>query len=309
MSLGIKIPRNALAKAAKEYAENPNAGQDAQLEPGSYLGVIKGMRGVETSKGPQLVMDVIVGGDCDPAVKGGKVTIWFSFDEDRVVHLLRQLTNLGYDVDDLDEKKLTVIAKEIKEAKHVVRLKASTSKDGDYVNVRINKVMTDMDADEVLDGAGSVDDTEGSAEDEDATPAKKTKAKAKVEPEEEDAEAEAEEDAEEEPKPKAKKKAAPAAEEEEEDADAEEDEKPKTKTKVKGKAKPADEEEEVVEDAEEDAEEAGTALKVGTKCSVKIKGVTHKVVVVSIDYDEEKALVKSSTDGKKYKVDPSKLTP
>lgn len=304
MSLGIKIPRNALTKASKEYAENPNAGQDAQLEPGSYLGVIKGMRGVETSKGPQLVMDMVIGGDCDESVKGGKVTIWFSFEEDRIVHLLRQLTNLGYDVDELDEKKLTVIAKEIKDAKHVVRLKASTSKDGEYVNVRINKVMTDMDADEVLGGAGSADDTEGSAADEDATPAKKTTKKSKKEPEPEEDAAEAEEEEEEKP---AKKKAKAPVEEIEEEEEAEE-EKPKTKTKAKAK-KPAEEEEEDAEAVEDEPEEdAATELKVGAKCSMKVKGVTHKVVVVSIEHDEGKAIVKSSTDGKKYKVDPEKLS-
>jgi hypothetical protein len=289
--LGIKIPRNALAKAAKEYAENPNAGQDAQLEPGTYLGVIKAMRGVETTKGPQIVMDVIVGGDCDESVKGGKVTLWYSLEEDRIIHLFRSLTNLGYDVDDLDEAKLTAIATEIKEASHVVRLKATTSKDGEYVNVRINKVMTDMDASEVLDGTASVDDTEGSAADEEAGKKgagtdKGKKSKAKEEPAEEE-EGEEDETGDEEP---------------------EAEEEPKAK-KTKGKKTPEPEPEESEEaeaEPEEEAEEE-KELKVGTKGTIKVKGVTHKIVVISIDFDEGKAIVKSSTDGKKYKVDPSKI--
>ncbi len=280
MGLGIKIPRNALAKAAKDYKENPN-GDNIELEPGTYLAVITGLKGVETTKGPQIIAECKIGGDVDDKVKGGKVAMWFSFDEDRVIHLLRFLGKLGYEVDELDAKRLDEIAEEVKEAQHVIRLKA-TQKD-DYVNVRMNKVMTDMTAEEVLAGEGSA-----AEEEEEEEKPKKSKTKAKAEPEEE-----AEEEEEEKPSKKTKK---PAKEEEEEEAE-EEEEKPKAKSKPKKEEEPEEEVE----------EEKDTVVKVGMKVKFKIKGDLHKGSIVSIDSEEGKVVVKSATDDKKYRLSPDKL--
>lgn len=283
MGLGIKIPRNALAKAAKEFKDNPN-GENVELEAGTYLAVIKGLKGVETQKGPQVIAECVVGGDVDEKVKGGKVALWFSFDEDRVIHLLRFLAKLGYDVDELDVARLEEIADEMKEANHVIRLKASASKDGEHMNVRMDKVMTDMTADEVMGGASASDDTE--AEEEEAKPKKKAKK-----------EVEAEEEVEEEEKPtkSVKKKAKPEPEEEEAE---EEEEKPAKKAKK-----------EVVEEEEEEevAEEENTVVKVGLKVKFKIKGEQHKGSIVSIDHEEGKVVVLSAVDKKKYRLSPDKL--
>lgn len=279
MGLGIKIPRNALSKAVKDFKDNPN-GDNIELEPGTYLAVITGMKGVETQKGPQVVIECKIGGDVDDAIKGGKVALWFSFDEDRVIHLLRFLAKLGYDVDDLDVKMLEEHAEAIKDAKHVIRLKAAQSKDGEYVNVRMNKVMTDMSADEVLAGEG--DAGEDDAEEE--TPKKKEKSKPKEDAEEE------EDDEEEEEKPKKKSKKEDDEEEEEEPA----------------KKKKKDEDEEEDEEEEEEEKEEDKIVKVGLKVKAKIKGELVKGVIVEVDHDEGKVVIKAA-DGKKYRLSPDKL--
>lgn len=273
MALGIKIPRNALAKGKEAYQKDPNGSQNVDLEPGTYLGVVTGGRGVDTKNGAQLVFDIKVGGEVDDSIKGGKVSIWFSFDEERVIHLFRFLNKLGFDVSDLDEDTLESILDQIKEEPKVVRFKAS-EKDG-YVNYRINKVMDDMSVEEVLgESAGS----EESEESEEEKPKKKDK---KVKKDEEEGE---------------------SAEEE-----AEEEEKPKKSDK---KAKKEEAEDEEAEEAEEEAaEEEEVVVKVGMKCKTKIKGEVVKVEVVAIDEDEGKVVVKSSKDGKKYRISPENLLP
>jgi len=125
--VGIKIPRNALAAGRKAYQDDPNGSENLELPPGSYIGAIVDARGVDTKNGPQLVLDVKIGGeDCDSEYLGGKVGIWFSFDEERVVHLFRLFSKLGYEVEDLDDDLLKEITSDIKANKPVVSVRANS---------------------------------------------------------------------------------------------------------------------------------------------------------------------------------------
>ena len=141
MGLGIKIPKNAFAKGREKFKEGDDF-NNVELEPGVYVAAVVDGRGVDSKNGPQIVFDCKVGGECDESIRGGRTSLWFSFEENRVAFLFRFLALLGYDVDDLDEKMLEEIIADVKENKPVIRLKASQS--GDYVNVRATKRLEDM---------------------------------------------------------------------------------------------------------------------------------------------------------------------
>jgi hypothetical protein len=200
MGLGIKIPRNALSAGREAFQNNPNGGDNVQLDPGEYLGLIKGIKGVETAKGAQIVCDIAVGGeDVDSSIKGGTVSLWFSFEEERVVFLFKFLALLGYQdkIEDLEASDLDEIAAELPGRNVIVKFRA-TEKDG-YTNIRLKKVMEDLTPDEigleensVKKGKGKAkakDEDETTDEDEDEPKAKakaKGKGKAKAEAKDED---------------------------------------------------------------------------------------------------------------------------
>lgn len=147
MGIGIKIPRNALTKGREEFRKGGSGG-NVELEPGTYLAAVVGLKGVETSKGPQLVINCIVGGDEVPDdQKGGNVALWHSFEESRVVYLFRDLSKLGYDVTELDEKTLEEIAEDLAENKPVVRIRATQS--GDYTNIRFRGLMESLSVEDL----------------------------------------------------------------------------------------------------------------------------------------------------------------
>lgn len=181
MGIGIKIPRNALAKGREEFRKGDSGG-NVELAPGTYLAAVVGLKGVETSKGPQLVMDCLVGGDEVPdEQKGGRIALWYSFEESRVVYLFRDLSKLGYDVAELDEKTLEEIAEDLAENTPVVRIRATQS--GDYTNIRFRGLMESL----------SVEDLDIPEDKLPAVP-KKSKKSAEEEVEEEEEEDEVEEE-------------------------------------------------------------------------------------------------------------------
>lgn len=153
--MAIKIGKNAFASAKEKMADG--GFNDVELEPGRYVGWVKDARTVAVKgKGDQIILDIMV------PDQGGRVSIWYSPEEERLVWLLRDLVKLGYDVSDLEDgKELEAILEAIKEAKHVVKITA-TSKDG-FTNYKINQLLADQTADEIDPKA--TDDTSGSAAD------------------------------------------------------------------------------------------------------------------------------------------------
>lgn len=123
MSLGIKIPKNALKAGQAEYKKNPKGSGNVDLERGVYVAAVDGLKGVETDNGPRLLLEVLVGGDVDDDVKGGKTAVWWSFEEDRTVWLFRDLAKLGYQVDSLDTETLEEIDKDLRKNHPVVKIK------------------------------------------------------------------------------------------------------------------------------------------------------------------------------------------
>ena len=143
MGIGIKIPANVFKKGQQAYKENPQGEfNDVTLTPGRYAAILTTARAIETSKGPQVVLDCKVAGESEHA--GGRVSIWFSLAEDRIVDLFKCLAILGYEVEELDEKLLSDIFDDIKESKHCVRL--TCKQNGEYVNVYLDKKLDDLEA-------------------------------------------------------------------------------------------------------------------------------------------------------------------
>ena len=281
MGLGIKIPRNALSAGREAFQNNPNGGDNVALDPGEYLGLIKGIKGVETAKGPQIVCDISVGGeDVDSSVKGGTVSLWFSFEEDRVVFLFKFLALLGYQdkIEELDPGSLDEIANELPGRNIIVKFRA-TEKDG-YTNLRLKKVMEDLTPEEI-------------GLEENAPKKGKGKAKAK---------ADADED-EDEPLPKVKgKEKAKAKASDDDDEDETVEEKPKAKGKEKAKAKKDDDEDETVDDEDDTVE-----VKVGLIANATIKGEERSVKVTKILTEEGKIIVQDLESDEKFKISPDRL--
>jgi hypothetical protein len=142
--LGLKVPKSVFEKGREAYKTNPNGGfaDDVELTPGRHVAIVTGARGVTTDKGNSIVIDCKIAGESEQA--GGRVSVWYSLDEERIVHLFRTLTMLGYDVGDLDEKMLVEIMADLKENTPVVRLTAKQK--GEYVNVYIDKKLDDVEA-------------------------------------------------------------------------------------------------------------------------------------------------------------------
>ncbi len=143
--LGIKIPKGAFKKGQESYKSGDP--DNVELEPGRYTAIVTGGRGVETKNGPQIVLDIKV------PEAGGKVGQFYSLEEDRIRWLFKDLSKLGYEVDTMDEAMLAEILADIKKNKPVVRLSAKQA--GEYVNVRIDKLLEDLTAAEVEEGSNN----------------------------------------------------------------------------------------------------------------------------------------------------------
>jgi hypothetical protein len=143
--LNIKFAKGAFDKARKAMAEG--GFDNVELEPGRYNGWIKDLRPVKTKNGDQLVLGIVV-----PEAKGS-VGLFYSADEERLVWLLRDLTTLGYDCAELDETMLSEICEDLKEKNPVVQIKASRK--GDYVNIRIEKLLEGQTKEDVGEASGT----------------------------------------------------------------------------------------------------------------------------------------------------------
>lgn len=162
--LGITIPKNAFAKGREALKESGDF-NDVELAPGRYVCIVKGGRGIEAKGTPKIVIDLEVAGEAEQA--GGRISVWYGLDEEKAQWLLRDLTKLGYEIEDLDEDRLAEILEELETNQPVVRVTAKKS--GDYTNYRIDKLLPELTASEVRAGeGGGGEDTSGNAADEDA---------------------------------------------------------------------------------------------------------------------------------------------
>ncbi len=202
MGLGVKIPKNAF-KQGREQLRDGGGFNDVELDPGKYVCIAKKLRFVDTKNGAAAVLDLKVAGESEQA--GGRISIFYNLDEERIVWLFRALDRLGYDVSEVDEAVLEEVAADIEENTPVVRVTAK--KNGDYINYYLDKLLKDVEAADV-ETEGAKEDAEEDAEEEEEKPAKKPAKKP------------AEEDKEDEEKKPAKKTSKKDAEE---DDDAEED--------------------------------------------------------------------------------------
>lgn len=157
MSLGIKIPKDALNKGREAFKKGDDY-NNVELEPGRYLAQVQKGRGVDTKNGPNIVFDLKIVGESDKA--GGKIGIFFSLNEDRAVWLFRALSTFGYEIpDEVNEAFLEEVLADIEATKPVVRIKAS--RNGDNINYRIEKLVTDVTVNE--GGSESAVDTDAGA--------------------------------------------------------------------------------------------------------------------------------------------------
>jgi len=267
MALGIKVPKNVFTAGREKFAEGDDF-NNVELEPGRYTCILKKGRAVETSKGPQIVLDLEVAGDSDK--KGGKIGLFFALTEERVVWLFRVLTLLGYEVTELDEAVLEEILNDIAKTTPVVRVTAKNS--GEYTNYRIDKLLADLTAADARGGGEGEDET---AADEDAGGGKagiKENAHAKAGKKEADP-------------PKAA---------------------PKAPVKKVVEPEPEPEPEAEAEEVEEEpAAEEEVELTVGMEVKANIKGVTQSAKVLEIGEDGKVLIL--AADKKKYRIALEKL--
>ncbi len=309
--LSMNIPKGTL-KRAKQEAANGGDFQQAELDAGRrYNASITGGRTVKVGKEEKVVIDIDVPEANDG--KGGKVGIFYSLEEDRLRWLLMDLAKLGYDIDAIESgDDIAEILTGLKKEKPGVRIK--TVQSGEYVNIKIDRLL--KDGEEV--GESTAAESEDDEEEADEKPAKKSK-KVVEEEDEEDEEAEEkpakkakkvvdedEEDDEEEEKPKKKAK----KEEAEEDDEEEEDEKP---AKKKAAAKDEDEDEEAEEEkpkkkAKPEPEEKEVSIEPGLKCKATIQGKEQKVEILEVFEKEEKVRVKVLADNSVFKISVTKLS-
>lgn len=146
--LGVKLNKNVFNTGREKLAEGGDY-NDVQLEPGRYVCVLVKGRAQEVKGSPKIVFDLKVAGESDKA--GGRISVWFDLGEDRIVHLMRLLDKIGYDVSDLDEDKLAEILEDVEANPKVVRVTAKQG--GEYVNYYIDKLIEDLSPTEALGGA------------------------------------------------------------------------------------------------------------------------------------------------------------
>ncbi len=309
--MNMNIPKGTLKRAKQEAADGGDFSQ-AELEPGRrYNASVVGGRTVKVGKEEKVVIDIDVPEANDG--KGGKVGIFYSLEEDRLRWLLMDIAKLGYDVDAIESgDDIAEILAGLKKEKPGVRIK--TVQSGEYVNVKIDRLLKDGEEVGESDGGDDEDEevdekpakkkakaeAEESDEEEDEAeekPAKKSKKSAKDEDSEDD-----EEEAEEE-KPAKKSKKAEAEEEEEE----EEDEKPAKKAK-KEEAEEEDEEAEEKPKKKAKEEEEEVSIEKGLKCKATVQGKLQKVEILEVFEKEEKVRVKVLADDSVFKISITKLS-
>lgn len=156
--MAIKIPKNAFKQGQKKFKEGDSF-NDVDLPVGTYAAQVQKVRTVETKNGPSAVVDLKVGGeDLDESLLGGRISVWFSFDEERIVWLFRFLALVGFEVDDLDQATMEEYFIDIGEDKPIVRVTAKKS--GEYMNYRITKLLDDLDPEDIGLGSDSDEDEE-----------------------------------------------------------------------------------------------------------------------------------------------------
>jgi hypothetical protein len=263
--LNVKINKAALATAKEQHA-NGDDFSNITLEPGRYNGWVKALRAVDTKNGKQIVIDIQVPEANDG--RGGKIALFYSLEEDRLVWLLRVLTTLGYDVEAFDGDMLDEIAEDLEKNNPVVRIKASVK--GDNTNYRVEQLLegqtkADISTNSESEDAKDSTNAKGAKGMSDSAPAgakKASKAKAKTEPE-------------------------PEPEVEEESVEEE------------------TVEEEAVEEPEPSSDEV--EIKVGSKCKATIQGVVVPVTIEAIDEDAGKVKARNGKDKKLYSISVEKL--
>jgi len=167
--LGIKINKNTFAKGNEAKATNKGGDypDNVDLEPGVYPAILVGGRGVDAGGEPKLVYDFLVGdNDITDDSAGKQVSMWFSLETDaeegkrpRIIHLYNFLEKIGYEVDELNEAKLIKIHEEI--AANPVAVQLSAKRGGDYINIRLKKVLEDTELTDILssyEGGGEAED-------------------------------------------------------------------------------------------------------------------------------------------------------
>lgn len=122
--LQLKINSKAFATAKEKLAEY---GEDVRLEPGRYEGQIVDVRAPKAN---------LVCLDIKEKDTGGRVTIMFSTEEERLVYLLQTLSKFGLQPSDGDE--IVQALEELKSAKPEIMFSVK-EKDG-YSNIRIEKM-------------------------------------------------------------------------------------------------------------------------------------------------------------------------
>jgi hypothetical protein len=170
--LGIKINKNTFTKGneAKKNFKGNDYPDDAELGKGTYSTILYEGRGVETSNGPQIVFDLLVGdNEITDDSAGKRVSLWFSLDTEenegkqaRIVYLYKFLEQLGFDADNLDEAKLVKILAEIKASPRGIQITAKQK--GDHLNLRMKKVLEGVDLTDILasyEGPGGATEEEG----------------------------------------------------------------------------------------------------------------------------------------------------
>lgn len=294
--LGIKIPKNVFSAGNTAYAEGGDF-NNIDLEPGKYTCILLKGKAIEIKGVPKIVFDLEVAGDSEQA--GGKCSIFFSLEEERVVYLNRMLAAIGYEhATDLDEDKLADFLDELEAEPKVVSV--SAKKAGDYVNIFVNKLL-DMTVEEARGGAEGSDTENAAAAEAAGGKAGLKSGKGKVKPAEEEVEeveetaAEAGDDLDEMDRNALKKLNVTQSLAVKVTTKMTDDEL-RAAIRAARDARGTVEETEETEEVEEEAEDDGDVIKVGTKCNVKVKGKLTPCTVTKVDEASGKVTVKTAKE-------------
>lgn len=206
--MAIKIPRGAFAAGKAAVAAGEMGFNELELEPGKYNAILTACKTTKVNGQTKVVFDFRVPEVDKKAVK----SIFYSLDEEYIKWLFNDLEKLGVDVEALDEEDLEPLLKKLGKARTVVRITAK-EKDG-YTNIRLDKVLEDMDADELEAEGGGKKKKSKPADDEDDEDEDEKPVKKKKKPVDEDEE---EDEDEEDEKPVKKKKKKPVDDDDEDD--------------------------------------------------------------------------------------------
>lgn len=314
-----------LAGMQKKYdaAQTQGGGGESNLEPGRYkvkiAGELKEFNGVLK----MVFKYTVIEGDFE----GESIESYENLElENSMGYLKKKVKMFGFDPDDVNlADNLEDILAQVTAAETVGIIQVKQN--GDYMNVYLNKVELDEEAEE--------GDEEEAEDDTDAGEEEETEESEDEESDEEDGEEEEEEESDSEDEEEEE------SEEEEEEEEAEEEaepivkgstvlfQAPKTKkavefevlsvnekagtAKLKGYPTPVKldvlqlvAEEEAVEEVDEDDDEEEGELEVGANVSIDVRGKKQKGKVVSIDEENETVRVKCGD--KTFKVSAEQIT-